>query len=296
MMEEVFEVVRSAQQSLTTEQDLVSTTFEAAGRVIACSLSSVSLREQEPKNVVAVFRDVTQEAQLNRMKSEFITMAAHELRTPMTSIKGYVSLLSADTTGRERKAQQEFLQVINANVDRLMTLVNDLLDISKIEEEGLKLNLASVSLADIVGDVSIAMQKQIEAKGQRLLVDVSTKLPQIAADRDRMVQVVTNLLSNAHKYTPQDGELAIRGRQVDGHLVLDVCDAGIGISSQDQEQLFTRFFRAENAMNTEESGTGLGLAICYEIIERHGGEIQVESNLGEGSTFRILLPLDTEVI
>jgi PAS domain S-box-containing protein len=291
MMQTVFQVVRSARQSLTAEQDLVNTVFEAVDRVIASSLASVALREQEPLNVVAVFRDVTQEAQLNRMKSEFIAMAAHELRTPMTSIKGYISLLSAGVTGAVNEKQQEFLQVINSNVNRLMTLVNDLLDISKIEDEGLRLNFEPVLLADVVAEVTVAMQKQIEAKEQLLDIDVSTKLPEVVADRDRMIQVVINLLSNAHKYTPRNGKLAINGRQANGYLVLDFCDSGIGISPQDQEHLFTRFFRAENAMNTQESGTGLGLAICYEIIERHGGEIQVESELGKGSTFRILMPL-----
>jgi two-component system phosphate regulon sensor histidine kinase PhoR len=174
-----------------------------------------------------------------------------------------------------------------------MKLVNDLLDISKIESEGLKLNLQSVSLADVVAEVVIALGKQLEAKGQHLIVDVPIDLPEVMADRDRMVQVVTNLLDNAHKYTPGGGTISIQGRQADAHLELEVHDSGIGISAPDQDRLFKRFFRADNAVRTQERGAGLGLTICREIIERHGGEIQIESKLGRGSTFRIVLPLNT---
>ena len=174
-----------------------------------------------------------------------------------------------------------------------MKLVNDLLDISKIESEGLKLNLQSVSLADVVAEVVIALGKQLEAKGQHLIVDVPIDLPEVMADRDRMVQVVTNLLDNAHKYTPGGGTISIQGRQADAHLELEVRDSGIGISAPDQDRLFKRFFRADNAVRTQERGAGLGLTICREIIERHGGEIQIESKLGRGSTFRIVLPLNT---
>ncbi len=291
MIEAVFQVIDKARRTLNADQDLVNTTFEAAGRVIAASLASVALREQEPRNMVAVFRDITREAQIDRMKSEFIAMAAHELRTPMTAIKGYISLLSSGVAGPVNETQQQFLQTITSNANRLMTLVTDLLDVSRIEDEGLTLHFEPVSLADIVAEAVVALEKQIEGKQQSLSIDVPTHLPEVVADRDRMIQVVTNLLSNAHKYTPQGGKLVVRGKRYDEHLWLDVQDSGIGVSPQDQEHLFTRFFRAENALKTQEGGTGLGLVICQEIIERHGGEIQVESELGQGSTFRIILPL-----
>jgi two-component system sensor histidine kinase VicK len=186
--------------------------------------------------------------------------------------------------------QSEFLQVVKQNAQRLLTLATDLLDISKMESEGLTLNLQSVSVADVVAEAVVAMEKQIEAKEQVLVVDVPRDLPEVTADRDRMIQVVTNLLSNAHKYSPRDSEIEVCALRTDGHLELSVKDSGIGISVEDQKRLFTRFFRADNAIMTEEDGTGLGLAICLEIVERHGGEIQVDSELGKGTTFRILLP------
>lgn len=290
MMDAVFSVTRFARQALSNDQDLVNKTFEAASRVIAASFASVALREQEPAHTVAVFRDVTKEAMVDRMKSEFIAMAAHELRTPMTAIKGYTSALSTGMAGSVNEMQQRFLEIVESNANRLMTLVNDLLDISKIENEGLKLNLEPVSLSDLVAEAAISLQKQIEAKGQSFSVDVPRDLPEATADRNRMIQVVTNLLSNAHKYTPQGGRLAVRGRHLDGRLILELQDSGIGIAPQDQERLFTRFFRADNAVSTQEGGTGLGLAICREIVKQHGGDIQVESELGQGSTFSVILP------
>ncbi len=287
----VWNAVRSAQKQLSGDQDLVSASLSADGRVVAVSFTSVALREQEPPHVVAVFRDITREVQLDRMKSEFIAMAAHELRTPMTSIKGYISLLSAGLPGPVNEKQREFLQVTNSNADRMMTLVNDLLDLSKIESEGLRLNLEPVSLADVVAAVVFTMQNQIKTKEQTLTVDVPLDLPEINADRDRLIQVVTNLLSNAHKYTPTGGAIGVRGRREPGRLVLEVQDSGIGIAPQDQERLFTRFFRADNAIETQVGGTGLGLAICREIAQRHHGDIVVQSELGRGSTFQVILPL-----
>jgi PAS domain S-box-containing protein len=290
MVTALFRSARAAKESLSRGQDLVSSVFRAARRVIQVSFSPVSVREEGPSVMVAVFRDITAEAELDRMKSEFISMVAHELRTPMTSITGYVDLLMLGMLGPITDQQSEFLQVVKQNAQRLLTLATDLLDISKMESEGLTLNLQSVSVADVVAEAVVAMEKQIEAKEQVLVVDVPRDLPEVTADRDRMIQVVTNLLSNAHKYSPRDSEIEVCALRTDGHLELSVKDSGIGISVEDQKRLFTRFFRADNAIMTEEDGTGLGLAICLEIVERHGGEIQVDSELGKGTTFRILLP------
>jgi PAS domain S-box-containing protein len=292
MAASLFRAARAARESLAHGQDLVNSVFRAARRVVQVSFSPVALREDDPLTMVAVFRDITAEAELDRMKSEFISMVAHELRTPMTSITGYVDLLMLGMLGPVTDQQSEFLQVVKHNAQRLLTLATDLLDISKIESEGLRLNLQSVSAADVVAEAVVAMEKQFEAKDQTLTVCVSRDLPEVTADRDRMIQVITNLLSNAHKYSPRDSAIEIQGLRTNGHLEIAVKDSGIGISQKDVKRLFTRFFRADNAVSTEEDGTGLGLAICLEIVERHGGEIQVDSELGKGSTFRILLPLE----
>lgn len=287
----LLQVARSAKQSLDGGQDLVDVVFQAAGRVIHASFSSTALRTDEPLTVVAVLRDITREAELDRRKSESITMAAHELRAPMTAITSYADVLLGGVIGSLNQGQREFVEVIKTNAARLTTLVNNLLDVARMESEGWTLDLRPVSLADVVAEAVKAMRRQIEDKGQALIVDVSADLPEVMADRDWMIQVVTNLLSNAYKYSSPGSQVAVRGVRVDDQLRLDVQDSGMGISAQDQKHLFTRFFRAEDAITTQERGTGLGLAICREIIVRHGGQVQVDSELGKGSTFSILLPL-----
>ena len=286
----LFQVARSARQSLRSGQDLVNTVFQAVGRVIHAGFSATTLQAGEPLTMVAVLRDITHEAEVNRLKSESISMAAHELRTPLTTITSYVDVLMQGVVGPANEAQQEFLQVIRTNASRLMTLVTGLLDAAKIESQGLTLNLRPVSMAEVVDEAVRALQKQIDDKHQVLTVHVPANLPQVIADREWMVQVVTNLVSNAHKYSPPGGQVAIRGRVAEGQLRLEVQDSGIGISPQDQKLVFTRFFRADNALVTQEGGTGLGLAICREIVVRHGGKVQVDSEVGKGSTFSILLP------
>jgi signal transduction histidine kinase len=287
----LLQVARSAKRSLDGGQDLVDVVFQAAGRVIHASFSPTAVRTGEPLTVVAVLRDITREAELDRRKSESIAMAAHELRAPMTAITSYADVLLGGVIGSLNQGQREFVEVIKANAARLTALVNNLLDVARMESEGWTLDLRPVSLADVVAEAVKGMQRQIEDKGQVLIVDVSADLPEVMADRDWMIQVVTNLLSNAYKYSSPGSQVAVRGTRADDQLRLDVQDSGMGISAQDQKHLFTRFFRAEDAITTQERGTGLGLAICREIIVRHGGQVQVDSELGKGSTFSILLPL-----
>ena len=290
MLDAVFRTAREARQALASGQDLVSIVFRAARRVIRVNFTPVPHLGDDPPAMVAVFRDITAEAELDRMKSDFISMAAHELRTPMSSITGYVDLLMLGMLGPVNEQQTEFLQVVKDNTQRLMTLVNDLLDVSQIEDNTLRLTMESLSMSEIVSEAATTFQHQIASKQQQLVIQVPSNLPTVLGDRDRIVQVVTNLLSNAHKYSPSGAKIEIVGRRRDGQVEIDVVDAGIGIAPEDQKQLFTRFFRAPNAVSTREDGTGLGLAICLEIVERHGGEIQVQSELGAGSTFRMILP------
>lgn len=289
MMRVLFEVARSARQSLLGNQNWITTTFEAARRVIEISFSQVAPEWDDPLTMTAVLRDITDEAELDRLKSEFVSVAAHELRTPMSSITGYVDLLMLGMLGPVNEKQSEFLQVVKNNADRLMTLVNDLLDISRIESGALTLRLEPLELSDVVGQVVLALERQLEIKKQRLVLSLPGELPRVVADRNRMIQVITNLLSNAHKYSPAGSTIEICARHTDNRVELEVRDQGIGISEQDRERIFHRFFRADNALATQEDGTGLGLAISQEIVKRHGGTIEVESVPGQGSSFRITL-------
>jgi signal transduction histidine kinase len=227
--------------------------------------------------------------ELTQLKSEFVTLVAHELRSPLTAITGYVELLLEGTGGASAEAQGESLGIVQRNADRLLHLIDDLLDIARIEAGKVELRRTRFDLAGLIQEVAKALRPQIEAKGQRLTIDLADALPGVSGDADRVTQILTNLLSNAHKYTPPAGTISINARPEEGRVRINVQDTGIGLSSDDQAQLFTKFFRAQHRAATGVGGTGLGLAISRALVELHGGEITVTSALGQGSTFSFTL-------
>jgi signal transduction histidine kinase len=224
----------------------------------------------------------------NRLKTEFVSMVSHELRTPLTSIQGYAELLLEDKkiSGEER----ESLTIVKKNTDRLLGLINDLLDLSRMESGRLDLHRASLDLARLIPEVAGSLRPLIEAKRQRLDLDLGEALPPVWADQDRVTQILTNLISNAHKYTLEEGNIMVAARQDDGFVRVDVSDTGIGLSPEDQTRLFTKFFRAHERSPQAGGGTGLGLVICRLLVELHGGRITVSSAPGQGSTFSFTLP------
>jgi signal transduction histidine kinase len=224
------------------------------------------------------------------MKTDFVSIVSHELRTPMTSIRGYLDLLLMGAPGPLNEQQVRFMQVARDNTERLQELVNDLLDLSRIESGKIELDMQVISLPDIIDHVAGSLRNQFDSRGLFLTLDIASDLPRILGDPLRISQIVTNLLSNAYKYTAQGG-VTIRARQTGDFLQVDVIDTGVGISLQDQQNLFTRFFRSEDPFVREQSGTGLGLNITQSLIEIHGGTIWVESEPGVGSTFSFTLPL-----
>jgi signal transduction histidine kinase len=225
----------------------------------------------------------------NRLKTEFVSMVSHELRTPLTSIQGYAELLLEDQ--RITEEQRETLTIVKKNSDRLLGLVNDLLDLSRMEAGKLDLHRANLDLARLIPQVTGSLRPLIDAKRQRLKLDLSEALPAVWADQDRVTQILTNLISNAHKYTLAEGNITVAARQDDGFVRVDVSDTGIGLSPEDQAQLFTKFFRAHERSPQAGGGTGLGLVICRLLVELHGGRITVSSAPGQGSTFSFSLPV-----
>ena len=224
----------------------------------------------------------------NRLKTEFVSMVSHELRTPLTSIQGYAELLLEDQ--RIAEEQRETLTIVKKNSDRLLGLVNDLLDLSRMEAGKLDLHRANLDLARLIPQVAGSLRPLIDAKRQRLKLDLSEALPAVWADQDRVTQILTNLISNAHKYTLAEGNITVAARRDDGFVRVDVSDTGIGLSPEDQAQLFTKFFRAHERSPQAGGGTGLGLVICRLLVELHGGRITVSSAPGQGSTFSFSLP------
>ena len=281
-----------SQESSTSTEALYEERVEFEDRVISIRIAPV-FRQDMFEGTVSIFRDITKDVEVERMKSEFVSMVSHELRTPMTSIKGYIDLLHGGMAGPINDSQKRFLQTVKNNADRLTILVNGLLDISRLDAGAVTLNLESVNPVDIINNVVAELQTRAAELGQKLDVLVHSPLPFVRADPHRIVQVLTNLVDNALKYTPSDGHVAIDAREVDGYLHFSIRDNGIGISSADQERLFGRFFRAERAIQSGASGAGLGLYITRSLVELHGGDIWVDSREDEGSTFTFSLPLAT---
>ncbi len=240
-----------------------------------------------------VFRDVTHEREVDRMKTQFVSMVSHELRTPLTSIKGFTEMILDEDFGDINNDQREFLGIVESNADRLISLVNDLLDISRIESGRVELKMVIADVGEMITIVVATMEHLIEEKSQTLEVVVDPSLPLIKLDRDRIIQVLTNLVSNAYKYTQSGGHIRLAVEAAGAYVRFSVADNGFGISDEDQQKLFTRFFRVDSELTREIGGTGLGLNIVKTIIEMHGGEVTLDSKLGAGSTFAFTVPLMT---
>jgi len=266
--------------------------MEVGRRFVSVHLSPVMSPSQEFIGVVSVFRDITSEVEADRAKSDFVSTVSHELRTPMTSIVGYVDLVLMGATGPLSDMQRDFLKRVKTNADRLTTLVNDLLDISRIETGRVVLQLAPVAIEEIVQQVVDLVQPKVEEKEQHLYTVLPPDLPRVYGDRDRLSQILTNIVGNAYKYTPVGGEIAIHAYVREARLLVAVSDTGIGIAPENQKKLFSRFYRVEDDPAVYEvSGTGLGLAISLSLIQMHGGSISLDSVLGKGSTFTFSVPL-----
>jgi signal transduction histidine kinase/DNA-binding response OmpR family regulator len=269
--------------------------FDWHNKTLSASFAPVRSSPGAITGTVAVFRDFTREAEIDRMKSDFVSIVSHELRTPLTAIQGYLDLMLIGAAGAITKQQASFLQIAKGNAERLHSMVSDLLDISRIESGKVDLDVQVISLAPIVKQVAATLEKQFEDRRLTLTVDVPNDLPEFFGDPARVGQILTNLLSNAYKYT-QEGGATIRARVVDQVLRVDVIDTGLGISVEDQQKLFARFFRAQDNRVRQQTGTGLGLNITKSLVEMHGGGIQVESEPGKGSTFSFTLPLPAGLV
>ncbi len=264
--------------------------LEFQGRVVSMRVAPVT-RQSYFEGMVAVFRDITKDVEVDRMKSEFVSMVSHELRTPMTSIKGYIDLLHSGMAGPINATQRQFLQTVKDNADRLTVLLNDLLEINHLDTGELNLALESVDPLDIANQVIADLMPRASEKHHQLSITASAVLPAVRADPVRLAQILTNLVSNAINYTPDGGCISLDAQVGDGFLHMHVTDNGIGIAAEDQEKLFSRFYRADHPLVQAHSGTGLGLFIVRALVQLHGGKMWFESQVGRGSTFSFSLPL-----
>lgn len=265
---------------------------EAKHRVYQVQCAPVRGEGETLAGIVAIFNDITEIRGVERMKTAFISTVSHELRTPLTSIKGFISTLLADTEGfYDEATRHEFYSIIDTECDRLTRLIKDLLDISRIEQgRAMQFNMERVNLVRLADKVLSAQRAY--AKSHLLTLDFAPDFPLVEADPDKMDQILTNMVNNAIKYSPHGGHIRIVGRVGEREtVVVRVTDEGMGIAREHLPKLFERFYRVDNRDNREIGGTGIGLALVKALTEAHGGTATVDSEIGKGSVFTLVLPI-----
>ncbi len=260
-------------------------------RTLEFSFLPVTRSSYQITGGLAVFHDITELRRVNDLKSDFLSMVSHELRTPLTSIKGFVKLVLLGEVGPVTTAQRECLEVADREADRLSRLINDLLDISRIEAGTVTFTWETLAPAPLVAEVLTVLQPQAAEVRLTLMADLPPTLPPVRGDRQRIIQILTNLLGNAIKFTPPGGAVQVSAAADGAYLRVQVADTGIGISAPALAHIFDRFYQVDSSHARAHGGTGLGLAITRQLVEGHGGTIQVTSTPGAGTTVEFTLPL-----
>jgi len=274
------------------EITILSENFNSMAENLSDSYASLEEKVEQRTHELAEARDEAVAA--NQSKSEFISVVSHELKLPMTSIKGYSDLMLSGVTGQLNENQASFLTTIRNNVNRMATLVSDLADISRIESGNMRLEPREVPVWDVIDEVSTLTRTQITQKNQAITVDIPTELPKAWCDRNRLAQILTNLVSNANKYTPEGGAIVVQAIRKNGMIQIKVQDNGHGMTPEDQENLFSKFFRSADDKVRESPGTGLGLSITKNLIELQGGKIWFESEFRKGTSFYFTVPISAD--
>ncbi len=262
------------------------------GRVFDVSFGRIHYISDNVKHVglIAVIHDITNRFELDKSRREFVANVSHELRTPLTSIKGACETVMDDPE-MPAETRQYFLDMALTESDRMTRIVSDLLVLSRLDNKRTQWKVETFDLCRSVSRLIEVMRVDIEAREHTVSFTAEENIPQITADRERIEQVIVNVLSNSVKYTPVGGKIDVSVRAAEDRISFCVKDNGIGIPEEDQERIFERFYRVEKSRTSEMGGTGLGLAIARELIEAHGGKIQIESQLGKGTAVTVTLPV-----
>ncbi len=269
------------------------TVLITASRVeIPVAVSSSPIRNQKGIIVggIVVFRDITHEKEIEEIRTDLISIASHQLRTPLSEIKGLISLLDDNVAGALNPKQKEYMQLMTVANERMINLVNDLLNISRIEQGRLQLNFQSINLGDLASEVQKSLQMRANEHKQKFYLTIDPNLPQVTADPEKTKEIISNLMENALKYTFDGGTINARVTANDLGVWLLVKDSGVGIPQNRQKDLFQKFSRVENPLSRLTTGTGLGLYAVKQLVEKQKGKIWFESVEGQGSTFGFVLP------
>jgi two-component system phosphate regulon sensor histidine kinase PhoR len=275
-LNEFIKRVKSARQNSTEEIELNNRTF-------LCSATFLRYKEE----ITIIFHDITEIKKLGKIKTDFVLNVSHELRTPLTSIKGFIETIETGTLDDENR---RYVGIIRRNTDRLINIINDLLSLSKMEEKGIKLQLETVNLKDIIEQALVVFEQQIQSKGFFVHLIIDPDLPPVQGDPFKLEQVFINLIDNAIKYTEKGG-ITIEMKFQNKQIVITLQDTGAGIPPEHLSRIFERFYVVDKSRSKKLGGTGLGLSIVKHVILLHNGMIKAESTLGHGTTFIITLPV-----
>ena len=290
---DIFPNLQIDKQDLDKNGDYVDIDYAANGRILKILFAPFGLGEAEG-GLMAVLQDITRQQKLEESRREFVSNVSHELRTPLTNIKGYTETMLDAGDEIDKETQHRFLSVVHSEADRMTRIVKDLLTLSRLDYNRLEMHMEPVSLTDLAFESVRAMQIEAQNQDVKLICSLEERLPLVWADRERMTQVIINILSNAIKYNRAKGLVEVTGKTEDEMVCLYIRDTGIGIPKADLSRVFDRFYRVEKARSRERGGTGLGLAIAREIVQSHNGTMTMESVENEGTTVTIALPLMNE--
>ncbi|KHO61685.1 PAS/PAC sensor signal transduction histidine kinase [Thermoanaerobacter sp. YS13] len=272
---------------LNLEKEDAVATMNCGNKVLTVNIAPLK-NNQQIEGYVYVLHDITEQHKLDTMRKEFVANVSHELRTPLATIKSYVeTLLYSDV---DTEYSKRFLKIIDSEADRMTRLVKDLLLLSKMDSEGSNLKLEHKNLNEVVIYVINRLSIEAHKKNQKLIVDLQEAPRQVYIDKDKMEQVIVNLVTNAIKYTPENGMIKVITEYDENFASFIVEDNGIGIPKEDLPRIFERFYRVDKARSRELGGTGLGLSIVKQIVELHKGEVSIESEVGKGTIVRVKLP------
>jgi PAS domain S-box-containing protein len=290
---QLFELVRSAVDSGDSYETMPTLSLPSGGntRVYDVEVELVASDMDEHEGAVVVLKDVTHFRELDEVKSKFVSMVSHEFRSPLTSIALAAGLLIEEQPFEEGSDNSQLLSAIKEDSDRLSSLVTELLDFTKMESGKISLTLSPVNLRITAEAATRGMQPQIESRGLSVTIDVDDDIPEVLADANKITWVLSNLVSNALRYTDPGGKISVSAKR-EGRLVIVSCeDSGAGIPADQLTRIFEPFVQLPGTVKRPAGGAGLGLAICKEIVEAHGGRIWAESTLGKGSIFRFSIPV-----
>jgi two-component system phosphate regulon sensor histidine kinase PhoR len=281
--------IREEMDTAAAERAFIAQETQVGELTVLASIAPVRDEQGRLLGAVVLLRDITRAKEMDRLKSEFVSMVSHELKAPISAIEGYLTTILSGYADAEK--QRQWLERSRDRAAACLALIQDLLDLSRLEARQVERQVELLAIGSVVDEAAALLKPQADAKGLAMIVSLPERLPRVQGSREELGRLFTNLIGNAIKYNRQGGTITVSGDVEGAYLVVTVSDTGIGIPAEALPRLFTDFFRVKTPETRYITGTGLGLAISKRIADAHQGKVKVASKLGEGSTFAVYLPV-----